>query len=402
MGLRRSSLSLQEAWKLGRQVAIRAIRGQLLPSGIQRNDSRALGPEGSDDWEKRALEHMGGAIWSSLEQFGWDHLGSPGISEGHQDSGSWGQLGDPRRLPLCVLWFWLWLCFHPSSVLRGSFFYFFFDRNDRRPQGGRASPSASPGCTAPAAGDTVSPQTDSQDKSTHTHTHAHMHTCTHTLSFSYSGCLDQNSALQTSGQPSASILPILTVCRSASPAQLRHPLWPLCHSPALPGSKVPAARLGPLIVVPSFLLIPAGLLDTVGTNPSAAAVVPLLQHPYRIRAVRCWAAHTPTPTRTCAATPTSSLFCSGPKTSQNDKGTGRGTEQDHRTGQPRQNGTMAVPRVYLPAPAPSPSPYVPIYISPLPSLCKWMSSFWSSTCLLFFTLLAVCSLFAGKGKQAMC
>lgn len=100
VGLRRSFLSLQEAWKLGRQVAIRANRGQLLPSGIQRNDSRALGPEGGDDWEKRALEHMGGAIWSSLEQFGWDHLGSPGISEGHQDSGSWGQLVDPRRLPL--------------------------------------------------------------------------------------------------------------------------------------------------------------------------------------------------------------------------------------------------------------------------------------------------------------
>lgn len=117
-------LSLQEAWKLGRLVAIRAIRGQLLPSWLLRNDSRALGPEGSDDWEKRALEHMGGAIWSSLEQFGWDHLGSPGISEGLQDSGSWGQLGDPRRLPACpcVLWSCFWSCFHPPSAPRASFF----------------------------------------------------------------------------------------------------------------------------------------------------------------------------------------------------------------------------------------------------------------------------------------
>lgn len=98
-----------------------------MPSGIVRNDSRALGPEGSDDWEKRALEHMGGAIWSSLEQFGWDHLGSPGISEGLEDSGSWGQLGDPRRLPLCVLWFCFCFCFcfYPFSVPQASSLIFF-------------------------------------------------------------------------------------------------------------------------------------------------------------------------------------------------------------------------------------------------------------------------------------
>lgn len=107
-----------------------------MPSGIVRNDSRALGPEGSDDWEKWALEHMGGAIWSSLEQFGWDHLGSPGINEGLEDSGSWGQLGDPRRLPLCVLWFCFWFCFYPFSVPQASSLIFFLsDRNDRRPRG---------------------------------------------------------------------------------------------------------------------------------------------------------------------------------------------------------------------------------------------------------------------------
>lgn len=49
---------------------------------------------------------------------------------------------------------------------------------------------------------------------------------------------------------------------------------------------------------------------------------------------------------------------------------------------------------YLPAPAPSPSPYVHTYISPPPSLCKWMSCFWSLTCLLFLILLAACSLFS--------
>jgi hypothetical protein len=67
-----------------------------------------------------------------------------------------------------------------------------------------------------------------------------------------------------------------------------------------------SCQVGPLIVVvPSFLLIPAGLLDTVGTKPPAAAVVLSLQHgcPYRIRAVYGAArrAHTPhTRTHMCS------------------------------------------------------------------------------------------------------
>lgn len=81
VGLRRSFSRFKKLGSLDVLLQFVQTEGQLLPSGIVRNDSRALGPEGSDDWEKRALEHMGGAIWSSLEQFGWDHLGSPGISE---------------------------------------------------------------------------------------------------------------------------------------------------------------------------------------------------------------------------------------------------------------------------------------------------------------------------------
>lgn len=75
VGLRRSFSRFKKLGSLDVLLQFVQTEGQLLPSGIVRNDSRALGPEGSDDWEKRALEHMGGAIWSSLEQFGWDHLG---------------------------------------------------------------------------------------------------------------------------------------------------------------------------------------------------------------------------------------------------------------------------------------------------------------------------------------
>lgn len=125
-------------------------------------------------------------------------------------------------------------------------------------------------------------------------------------------------------------------------------------------------------------------LDTVGTSPPAAAVVP--RSSARIGYVRYGAA-LDTRTRTCAATPTSRFYCFCPKQARMTRGRSRST------GQPRQNGRMAVPRVYLPVPAPSPSPYVPTYISPLPSLCEWMRLPWSSTCLLFFILVAVCSLF---------
>lgn len=229
-------LSLQEAWKLGRQVAIRSIRGQLLPSGLLRNDSRALGPEGSDDWEKRALEHMGGAIWSSLEQFGWDHLGSPGISEGLQDSGSWGQLGDPRRLPL------RFVVLLPSAFCPPEPPSFFSGRNDRRPRGARANPSASPECTAPApaAGDT----TDLPPCTPHARIRY-----TRSLSLCHSVCPVRCSAA------SLPILPVFQL-RPAGDIHFGHSAARLpCVAP---GSRVPVARSGPLLSSPVFFLFLQG------------------------------------------------------------------------------------------------------------------------------------------------
>lgn len=100
VGLRRSFSRFEKLGSLDVKLQfVQSIR-QLEPSGRVRNDSRALGPERSDDWEKRALEHMGGAIWSSLEQFGWDHLGSPGISEDMRIQGPGASLADPIACPL--------------------------------------------------------------------------------------------------------------------------------------------------------------------------------------------------------------------------------------------------------------------------------------------------------------
>lgn len=136
VGLRRSFSRFEKLGSLDVKLQfVQSVR-QLEPSGRVRNDSRALGPERSDDWEKRALEHMGGAIWSSLEQFGWDHLGSPGISEGQcrlQDSGSWGQLGDPRRptLDIVVLGSSFGCLICPLSLLVPFFFCVCWTANER-------------------------------------------------------------------------------------------------------------------------------------------------------------------------------------------------------------------------------------------------------------------------------
>lgn len=118
MGLRRSFSRFEKLGSLDVKLQfVQSVR-QLEPSGRVRNDSRALGPERSDDWEKRALEHMGGAIWSSLEQFGWDHLGSPGISEGHADfrtQGPGASLAIPVACPW-ILWFWFLVLAAPSVL----------------------------------------------------------------------------------------------------------------------------------------------------------------------------------------------------------------------------------------------------------------------------------------------
>lgn len=196
----------------------------------------------------------------------------------------------------------------------------------------------------------------------------HTHTCTYTLSHTF--CLDRNSAPQTSNP----VHPFyqsysLPVCHpSPAAASTLATLLPACPA-RFQGS---SCQVGPLIVVPSFLLIPAGLLDTVGTNPSAAAVVS--RSSTRIGYVRYGAGlYTHPHAHAHVQPPLQVAFLLWTQTSQNDKGTGRGTDgagaQDW-TGQPRQNGTMAVPRIYLPAPVPSPSPSIPTYISPLPSLCK--------------------------------
>lgn len=240
-----------------------------MPSGIQRNDSRALGPEGSDDWEKRALEHMGGAIWSSLEQFGWDHLGSPGISEGHQDSGSWGQLGDPRRLPLCFVVLVLALLLSVFCPPEVPSFFFLTETTGGHKAGGLA-PVCQPRLHSSSCwGYGMSPD---RQHTIHTHTYTCTHTFSHTLAVSIkiprcrhpAQCIIHPFCQSLSlpvFQPSTAAASTLATLLLACPARFQ-------------GSSCQAARLGPLIVVPSFLLIPAGLLDTVGTNPSAAAVVP--------------------------------------------------------------------------------------------------------------------------------
>lgn len=197
----------------------------------------------------------------------------------------------------CVLW--SWLCFYPFSVLRGSFFL--FDRNDRRPQGGRASPSASQPWLAQLQllGNTVCPRTDRG----HTHTHMHIHSLSHFLSRSKFRAADV--------QPSASILPILQ--SAGLPSQ------PSCgihsgHSATRLPCQVPRFQLPGWAPYcrPQFSSYSCRVARYGRYEPVRRGSGLSLQHPYRIRAVRCWAVHTPTCTRTRAATPTGSLSALDP------------------------------------------------------------------------------------------
>ena len=157
VGLRRSFSRFEKLGSLD-VVAIRASRPTARAkreSAPVRNDSRALGPERSDDWEKRALEHMGEAIWSSLEQFGWDHLGSPGISERDADIRIQGP-GASLAIPVACPWM---LCVVPASgsgcsILSSEPPCSFFPPPFFRQQNNRPAPVPAPTPTAqaPAAG----------------------------------------------------------------------------------------------------------------------------------------------------------------------------------------------------------------------------------------------------------
>lgn len=79
VGLRRSFSRFKKLGSLDVLLQFVQTEGQVLPSGIVRNDSRALGPEGSDDWEKRAPGAHGrsnleqsGAIWLGSSWIAWD------------------------------------------------------------------------------------------------------------------------------------------------------------------------------------------------------------------------------------------------------------------------------------------------------------------------------------------
>lgn len=228
----------------------------------------------------------------------------------------------------CVLWFWFWLCFYPSSVPPRFLLSFFFLTETT---GGHKAGGLAPVCQPRLHSSSCWGYGMSPDRQHTIHTHTHTYTCTHTFSHTLAVSIQ--------------------IPRCRRPAECI--IHPFCQSLSLPvfqPSTAAASTLATLLLAcparfqgsscqvgapycrPQFSSYSCRVARYGRYEPVRRGSGPSLQHPYRIRAVRCWAVHTPTHTRTCAATPTSSLFYSGPRrarmTRGQEGGRSRSTAQD--------------------------------------------------------------------------